>query len=144
MLGGIVGQISGDSDLVQNCYSKSSITSNDVAAGLVGIIDGTSTNASVLNCYNSNNNISANKVGGAFGIINSATPIISNTYYLSKEGMTAVGELNQSITIYCVGKTIEEMKTSEFKDLLGNTIWNISLDSSINEGLAYLIENVPN
>lgn len=130
--------------MVQNSYSKSQITGNNVVGGLIGIIDESSINSNISNCYSSNNNFSAITVGGAIGIINSTTPSITNIYYLTKDGMPAVGELNQPITIYCVGKTIEQMKTTEFKDLLGNTIWNISLDSSINEGLSYLIENVPN
>ncbi|MNT34313.1 hypothetical protein D3C72_1702880 [compost metagenome] len=120
------------------------MNSSNIAGGLVGKIDEGANNTVMTNCYNSQDSINGTKVGLVVGDVGSLNPNISNVYYVIKEGFEPIGELKEGIVIYCVGKTIDQMKTNEFRDLLGNTIWNVSYDSSINEGLAYLLENVPN
>lgn len=143
-VGGLVGQVLGEGDTILNCYSKSELTSNNTVGGLVGVIDENANDTVITNCYNSQISLLGSKVGLVVGKAGSLNTNISNTYYVTKEGVQPVGELREGVTLYCVGKTLEQLKENEFKDLLGNTIWNVSLDSSINEGLAYLLENVPN
>ena len=130
--GGIVGVLFGNTEVL-NCYNTGKISATDSAGGIVGIYPNSSSNT-VINCYNIGN-INGNNVGGILGNGGNNDSIV-NCYYLNTTASQGRTGYDDSIGVL-ESKTLEEMQSVEFCELLKNNSYEIES----NEQLASWIYN---
>ncbi len=117
---GIVGNL--EETTIKNCYNQGDITANFTSGGIVGqALEG-----SVTNCYNSGNSLY-----GIIGIVRDTVKgmiKIDNCYYLNtniSKGENIVEGYEEFVSGSSIGKTIDDMTSSEFVELLNNksNVW---------------------
>ena len=138
--GGIVGLYGGSGEIV-NCYNLGNITSTDSngSSGIVGAF-GTGGRGKIINCYNTGE--------VTYGIVNDNNQYITNCYYL--EGSATKGTSTADEEGIVESKTLEEMQSKEFAQLLNQNKNNIESDVSLldwtyaNKSYPELITNTRN
>lgn len=140
--GGIAGYQDDENSIIQNCYNAGVVK----GYGRVGGIQGHTSLGQVVNSYNIQNvtGVNNNNCGGVVGTNQS---IITNCYYLNMVAPNLYGSNTGTIDTLSSSKTTEEMRSSEFVDLLntGNDepVW-VQDTKNINNGypiLAWQLEN---
>ena len=118
-VGGIAGQNNGT---IQSCYNIGRITSSRTrSVNLGGITGSVGTAAIVKNCYNVGNIsvVSTSNFAAIAGWINSGGKA-ENCYYLQTDNLTGTNEyVSGGSKDRATAKTSDEMKSSEFANLLG-------------------------
>lgn len=117
---GIVGNL--EESNINNCYNQGNI----IATGFSGGIVGQALEGSITNCYNSGNSLY-----GIIGIVKDNVKgiiKIDNCYYLStniSSGENIIEGYKEFVQGSSIGKTIDDMISSEFVELLnkGSNIW---------------------
>lgn len=138
MAGGIAGFF-GKGEIKQ-CYNKGTITAMTQSAG--GIIGNFQNTTQVTDCYNTATITSTNEkyrggiAGGATTLTGTATGdykiTINNCYLLENKVDKSLGQDALLQGDDAIVKSEADMKTQEFVDSLGNTIWKI--DKKQNNG----------
>ena len=139
-IGGIIG--AAREGITINCYNTGNIeTTENSSVVRVGVILGQAFEATTLkNSYN----VGVFNLKGAItlkgGIYGSVMGSVDNCYYLEQEGFAVGGEKKASATVEnSASKTSEEMKKSEFLNLLNKEEENYKQDSNlINKGYPIL------
>ena len=117
---GIVGNL--EETTIKNCYNQGDITANFTSGGIVGqALEG-----SVTNCYNSGNSLY-----GIIGIVRDTVKgmiKIDNCYYLNtniSKGENIIEGYEEIVSGSSIGKTIDDMTSSEFVELWNNksNVW---------------------
>ncbi len=151
---GILGNYADSGIIIQNCYSKASLTAakntgyQEAAAGIIGTMP--SYHSEVQNCYfvGSMDGIASNRMGLIAGYYNlrdgDTIPIIKSCYWSNECGMTIDGlpdvkrgvgtDVSEDLT---TGLTLTEMRTkASYAGWDFDTIW--AIDTNKNGGLPYL------
>ena len=142
--GGLVGAFVfsfGETSIIDNCYSRASVTATQIRAG--GLIGGADNALLVKNSYATGNASASDFAGAVIGLWGNIS--MENIYFdTESSGMTeGVGGFGGApITPDITGKTTAEMKSNEMPDLLnagspgGDGPWD--MDASMNDGYPIL------
>lgn len=134
--GGLCGQIT--SGKIQNSYNVATIFTqgncgNSTSIG--GCVGTLSTNAILSNSYNigniKENNNKTIEIGGIVGSNSQSSSTIENCYYLQGSYSAGIGNnKGNSDTEENLNKTYQYMKSKEFVNLLGSSVFKLEIDKN--------------